>query len=78
MHSLDKALQKVVHRALGNDVDTITQADLLTVIEMFAVEEEAVIVVPRVDMLPLSYGQSGGQEGGGQGKIIPKTFARCK
>ena len=95
------------YRALGDDVDTITLDDLLTVIEFFMVaegeeavydaigsevdtdliEEHAVVgfdedmtqmVVPKVDMLPLIYGQSGGQEGGTQGKIIPKTFARCE
>ena len=35
-------------------------------------------VVKEVAMLSLSYGQSGGQGGGGQGKIIPQTFARCE
>ena len=35
-------------------------------------------VEPKVEMLPLSYGKSGGQEGGAQGKIIPKIFARCE
>ena len=32
-------------------------------------------VVPKVDMLPLSYGKCGGQEGGAKDKIVPKTFA---
>jgi hypothetical protein len=35
-------------------------------------------VVPKLDMLPLSYGKCGGQEGGAKDKIVPKTFARCK
>ena len=34
-------------------------------------------VVPQVEILPL-YGQSGGQEGGAQKTLIPKTFVRCE
>ena len=39
LHCLDTALQKVVYRALCNNVDTITQTNLLAVIEMFVVDE---------------------------------------
>ena len=99
-----------MYRALGTDVNTITQADLLKVIEILVVveveeavydaigsedntpsltdliwqiEELAVVeidedrkqkVVPKVEMLPLC-GKSGGQEGGANQKIIPKTVA---
>ena len=41
----DTALQKIAYRALGDDVDTITLANLLTVIEFFGVVEEAAIVI---------------------------------
>ena len=44
LNCLDTALQVVVYRALGSNVDTITQADLLTVIELLAVEEVEKIV----------------------------------
>ena len=35
-------------------------------------------MVPKVDILHMSYGGCGGQEGGAVDKIVPKTFARCE
>ena len=39
LNCLDKTLQVLVYRALGSDVDTVTQADLLMVIDLLVVEE---------------------------------------
>jgi hypothetical protein len=35
-------------------------------------------VVPKVDILHLSYGGCGGQEGGAKDEIVPNTFASCE
>ena len=74
-------VEKAVYDDLGGEDDTLYPTD-----EIGQIKEQAVVVVdkdmkqevePKVEMLPLSYGKSGGQEGGAQGKIIPKIFARC-
>jgi hypothetical protein len=105
LNCLDTTLQILLYRALGNDVDTTTQAVLLMVIELLVLEKvekavyddfsgendnlsptdvisqfkkHAVLVVNnerKQEGVPVFYGESGGQEGGTQGKIIPKTFA---
>ena len=44
-------------------------------------EEQAVMGVPKVvgkDMMRLSNGKCGGQEGGARNKIVPKTFVNCE
>ena len=62
-------------------VDTLSLTDLFKQLEKLAVmevdEDMKQMVVPKVEILPL-YGQSGGQEGGAQQKLIPKTFVRCE
>ena len=81
MNCPDTDLTETVYDALHNRVDTFTQDDLLKQIEKIAVvefnEDTKKTAVPKIEMLSL-HGQSGGQEGGAQKKIIPQTFVRCE
>ena len=71
-------VEKDVYENLDAKNDTLYPTNMIGQIKEHNVvvvdEEHAVMVVPKVDMLPVSYGKSGGQEGGAQRKIIPKTF----
>jgi hypothetical protein len=69
----DAALKEVVYRALGSDVVTITQADLLKVIEILAVVEVEETVYDalgsEVDTLSpdrLDLADRGARRGGGR------------
>ena len=73
-------VEKAMYNDYGGENDTFSPTDVISQIEEQAVvvvdEDIKQEVVPVVKILPLLYGQSGGQKGGAQGIIIPKTFAR--
>ena len=74
-------VKKDVHENFDGETDTHYPT-------MVVVDEEHTVevvdedmkqqVVPKVDILHLSYGGCGGQEGGAKDKIVPKTFASCE
>ena len=69
-------VEKTVYDALDSKDDTLFPTD---VIGQF--KEQAVVVANKdmkQEVVPLLYGDSRGQEGGGQGKTKHKTFARCE
>ena len=81
LNCADGALEPLMYNSLGGKVDTLSQTDLVKQLEQLAVvvvgEDVKQMVVPTVEMLPLSNGQKGGL-GGANKKEIPKTFVKCE
>ena len=62
LNCADGALEPLMYNSLGGKVDTLSQTDLVKQLEQLAVvvgEEVKQMVVPTVEMLPLTNGQKG-------------------